>query len=353
MSGGVDSSVAALLMRRAGYECLGATMRLLGPDTAPPEGGERACCSLEDAEDARSVSYHLGMPYYVFNFTEDFRAQVLDRFAARYGAGETPNPCMDCNKYLKFGSLYRRARELDCGCMATGHYARIDREGDRWLLRKAADPGKDQSYVLCALTQEQLAFLRLPLGEIKKDRVRALAEEAGLSSARKPDSQDLCFAPDGDYAAFLERFTGRKSPPGDFVDREGNVLGRHRGLIRYTVGQRKGLGLSFPEPRYVCAKCAEDNTVVLGSREELFFRECTAEDFNCIAWDELPGEIRCKVKTRYRQREQTAFVRPEGAGRVRIRFETPLRAVECGQTAVLYDGDTVLGGGTICETRKA
>ena len=247
MSGGVDSSVAAYLMKESGYDCVGATMALVrSEDTG--SGRERACCSLDAVEDARSVACRLGIPYYGFNMRPAFQKEVIDRFVYAYEHGETPEPCIDCNRYLKFDRLYERARLLGCGLVATGHYARIEREDGRWLLKKAADPRRDQSYFLCTMTQEQLARTRFPLGGLCKEQTRRIAAEQGFYNAGRPDSQDLCFVPDGDYAGFIERCTGRKSPAGDFVDAQGRVLGRHRGVIRYTVGQRRGLGGCGPRP---------------------------------------------------------------------------------------------------------
>ena len=251
MSGGVDSAVAAYLMKQAGYRCVGATMRLYeNEDMAVCS--EKTCCSLEDVEDARAVAGRIGIPYYVFNFKQDFSRQVMDRFVSCYESGCTPNPCIDCNRFLKFDRMYRRARELGLHYVVTGHYARIVQgENGRWLLLKGPDPRKDQSYVLYAMTQEQLAHTRFPLGEMRKEEVRAIAERQGFVNAKKHDSQDICFVPQGDYAAFIRKRTGKTYPEGDFVDAQGHVLGRHRGIIHYTVGQRRGLGVSGGRPLYV------------------------------------------------------------------------------------------------------
>lgn len=263
MSGGVDSSVAALLTAREGFECIGCNMRLFDNEAAGLEE-ESGCCSLSDAEDARSVAYRLGMPFYAFNFTGEFRRDVMEPFAAAYRAGLTPNPCIECNRRLKFEKLLLRAKELGCARLVTGHYARTAFENGRWRLKKALDAERDQSYVLYMLTQEQLSMVRFPLGELTKAQVRRIAEENGFINADKPDSQDICFAPDGDYAAAIERITGAPSVPGDFVDQAGTVLGRHKGLDHYTVGQRRGLGLSFSRPMYVTALDPARNAVVLG-----------------------------------------------------------------------------------------
>ena len=279
MSGGVDSSLAAMLMQDDGYECIGCTMRLFHNEDAGLERS-RTCCSLEDVEDARSVADELGMRFYVFNFTDDFRNTVIRSFVESYQNGITPNPCIDCNRYMKFGKLFDRAKILDCNCVVTGHYARIEEQDGRYVLKKAIDATKDQSYVLYAMTQEQLAHTRFPLGNLSKTRVRALAEQNGFVNADKPDSQDICFVPNGDYAHIIELQTGCKAAAGNFVDQCGNVLGTHRGVIHYTIGQRKGLGIAAGEPLYVCRICPKSNTVVLGRNEDLFSTEANAMDFN-------------------------------------------------------------------------
>lgn len=346
MSGGVDSAVAAYLMKEKGYDCVGVTMRLYHNEDAGISK-EKTCCSLDDTEDARSVACRLGIPYYVFDFSADFRRQVIDRFVSAYECGQTPNPCIDCNRYLKFDRLYRRAEELNCDRIVTGHYARIQRSGNRYLLKKAAIPDKDQSYVLYALTQEQLAHTEFPLGEMPKSETRRIAEEQGFLNAHKRDSQDICFVPNGDYAAVIRQYTGKQYPAGDFVDREGTVLGQHKGIIHYTVGQRKGLGLALPEPLYVCEKDLAENRVVLGRNEDLYTRELNAEDFNWIAYENPPESLRVQAKVRYRQAEQWATVTPTGDRRIHLIFDEPQRAITAGQAVVLYDGDTVVGGGTI------
>ena len=346
MSGGVDSSVAAYLMKQRGFDCIGVTMKLFSNEGI---GCSRAknCCSLEDVEDARSVAYRLGIPYYVFNFTEDFGRQVIDRFVAAYENGATPNPCIDCNRYLKFERLYRRVAELGCDRVATGHYARIEKQGERYLLKKAADESKDQSYVLYAMTQEQLAHTAFPCGALSKTQTRQIAEEQGFLNAEKPDSQDICFVPDGDYAAFIRRYTGKSYPDGPFVTTQGTTVGRHRGIIHYTVGQRKGLGISSDRPLYVQSIDAAKNTVVLGEDRELFGTEVNAVNFNWIAFETPPDVLRAKAKIRYRHREQWATVEVTGENTVHLVFDAPQRAVTRGQAVVLYDGDTVLGGGEI------
>lgn len=346
MSGGVDSSVAAKLLCDAGNECIGCTMKLFDNCDAGLSRS-RTCCSLDDIEDARSVAFSLGMRYYVFNFKDDFREKVIKKFASAYLAGQTPNPCIDCNRYMKFDKLYERARLLGCDKIATGHYARIEFDGEKYLLKKARDESKDQSYVLYMLTQEQLAHTLFPLGELIKSETRAIAEASKLTNAQKPDSQDICFVPDGDYAAAIERLTGKTSAPGNFIDTDGNVLGTHRGITHYTIGQHRGLGLALPERRYICKIDAGSGTVTLGSGTELYSREVLVRDFNWISGEAPSGPIRCSAKIRYRQPEQAANVEPLSENEALIRFDTPQRAVTPGQSAVLYDDGTVIGGGII------
>ena len=346
MSGGVDSSVAAYLTKEMGYDCVGCTMKLYEHEgnEAP---GDRSCCTLDDAADARSVAYRIGMPFYVFNFKEEFRKTVIDTFVESYQKGRTPNPCIDCNRYLKFGKLYQRAKELQCDVIVTGHYARIEKAGDKYVLKKALDESKDQSYVLYSLTQGQLAHTLFPLGGMEKKETREIAERQGFLNANKPDSQDICFVPDGDYAKVIEDYTGTTSEPGDYVDLEGKVIGRHKGIIHYTIGQHKKLGQSFGEPKYVCRIDAKNNRVVLGRNEDVFSREVLAEDFNWISGETPKEPVRCTAKIRYRKKDEdcTAEVQPDGS--VLLTFDEPQRAVTPGQAAVLYDGDIVLGGGTI------
>ena len=349
MSGGVDSSAAAFLLKEAGHDLIGITMKLFDTGDAGVEG-ESACCSLDDAEDARAVARQLGFPHYVFNFSRPFRAQVMDRFACAYERGETPNPCIDCHKYLKFGSLLQRARELDRDYVATGHYVRLehDQGSGRWLLRKALHPEKDQSYVLYNLTQDQLSHSLFPLGGLSKPEIRAIAAEHGLINARKGESQDICFVPDGDYAAFIRRHTGREYPSGPFLDQEGNVLGTHTGIVDYTVGQRRGLGVSSNRGRlYVKEVRPLDNTVVLSDNASLFARSLTADRLNLIPLDRLDAPLRLRAKIRYRMAEQPCTVEQTGPDRVRVVFDQPQRAITPGQAVVFYDGDLVVGGATI------
>ena len=315
MSGGVDSSVAAYLAIESGLDCIGVTMKLFDNEDAGISR-EKSCCSLEDTEYARGVAYRL--------------------------------PCIDCNRYLKFDRLYRRAKELGCEYVVTGHYARIEEENGRFLLKKAVDPTKDQSYVLYSMTQDELRHTLFPLGGMTKTHTRELARKLGFYNSDKPDSQDICFVPDGDYASFIRSFTGRDYPRGEFVDKSGNVLGEHRGLIGYTVGQRKGLGIALGEPRYVTALMPKENRVVLGSNEDLMSRELDAKNFNFIAFDTPPAEFRASARVRYRQAEQPAIVRVTGEDTVHITFDEPQRAITKGQAVVVYDGDVVIGGGEIC-----
>ena len=340
MSGGVDSAAAAVLLGEAGYEAVGCTLRLY-------DGGEGGCCSLEDVEDARSTARRLGMDFHVFNFSSLFREQVMDQFVAGYQAGRTPNPCIQCNRRVKFEALLRRADDLGLRCIATGHYARVDCEGGRWRLLRGRDRRKDQSYVLYPLSQEVLSRLLLPVGEYDKAAVRALAEARGLCPAHKPDSQDICFVPDGNYPAFLQRYGGMALREGDFVDTQGRVLGRHRGLPCYTTGQRRGLGVSADRPLYVVRKDAESNTVVLGDEAALYSDTVWAEDFHWVSLPPQTGPLAVTAKTRYSQTEAAATLYPEENGAVRAVFDQPQRAVTAGQSLVCYRGDAVVGGGVI------
>ena len=348
MSGGVDSSVAALLMLEAGCECIGATMRLYGGQAVSPEGG-KTCCSLDDVEDARAVAQRLGIRHYVFNFTDEFQRQVMDKFVDTYYQGGTPNPCIDCNRYLKFGKLLQRAQELGCDWVVSGHYARVERDGatGRYLLKRAADRAKDQTYFLACLTQEQLSRTQFPLGALTKEQVRRIAEEHGFVNARKHDSQDICFVPGGDYTAFLREYTGRAPEPGDFINLQGEVVGRHRGTVCYTIGQRKGLGLSMGEPVYVCGKDMAAGTVTVGPNEALFSRELVAKDWVFFPFEKLTEPLAVTAKIRHSQFDQPATVYPEDGGLARVVFDEPQRAISPGQAVVLYQGDTVIGGGTI------
>lgn len=346
MSGGVDSSVAALLMKEKGYDCVGCTMKLYRNEDAGIEN-EHTCCSLDDVEDAKRIARYLEIPYYIFNFSQDFRANIIDRFVWSYENGRTPNPCIDCNRYMKFGKLFERAQILGCDKVVTGHYARIEKQSGQYILKKAVDAKKDQSYVLYTMTQKQLSQTMFPLGELEKTTVRKLAQEHGFTNAEKPDSQDICFVPDGDYARVVELYAKHPVCPGNFVDLSGAVLGQHRGIIHYTIGQRKGLGISFSKPHYVCAIDPASNTITLGKNADVHQRHLTADDFNWISGSAPCRPIRCKAKIRYGQAEQPATATALSDGTVKVLFDAPQRAITPGQAVVLYDGDIVLGGGVI------
>ncbi len=346
MSGGVDSSVAAYLTQKLGYDCIGCTMKLYNnEDAGIPK--EHTCCSLDDVEDARNVALRLGMPYYVFNFSDDFNEKVIQKFICYYRQAMTPNPCIDCNKYMKFDKLFDRAKIMGCDKVVTGHYARIEETPEGFVLKKALDLTKDQSYVLYQMNQEQLAHTLFPLGSMAKTETRAVADEMGFLNADKPDSQDICFVPDGDYAKVIEQITGETSEPGDFVLTDGTVVGRHKGIIHYTIGQRKGLGIAWTSPLYVLKLDTEKNQVVLGSNEDLFGTEVDVKEMHWISGQVPTGPFTCKAKLRYRHTEQPATVTIESDETIHLSFEEPQRAITPGQSAVLYDGDVVLGGGII------
>lgn len=342
MSGGVDSSVAAYLMTERGYHCAGVTMRQFCP-----EGGEAGSAQMET--DAARVCADLGISHTVLDLTSQFRKEVMDPFVRAYEAGETPNPCVICNRRMRAGHLLAYARKQGFDLVVTGHYARIafDAGLGRWLLRRGVDEGKDQSYVQYAMTQDQLRQFCFPLGELRKSRVRELAERLGLETAQKKDSQDICFVPDGDYGAFLERYTGKTYPKGDFLDQAGELLGRHRGAVRYTIGQRKGLRVSAASRLYVLEKDMAENTVTLGPEGTLYAPALLAGDVNWIAFERLSEPLRCTAQTRYHQPARPVTVTPQGEGQVRVYFDIPQRAVTPGQAVVFYEGDLVLGGGTI------
>jgi tRNA-specific 2-thiouridylase len=341
MSGGVDSSVAAALMLERGFECTGVTLKL--------NKGESRCCSLADVNDARNVAFKLGIDHYVLNFTEEFDSRVIRHFVETYERGGTPNPCIECNRHIKFNLLLLRARQLDFDVLVTGHYARVaqDASSGRFLLKTALDEKKDQSYVLYCLTQQQLGRAHFPLGELSKNDVRRIAEERKFVNAAKSESQDICFVHDGDYGNFIEGYTGKTYPEGDIIDMEGKVIGRHRGIIRYTIGQRRGLGVAANAPVYVAAKSTADNTVTLGPASALFSKSLIAKDINLIACADLKKPMRVMVKTRYLQAAQSAVAEQTGEDSLRIEFDAPQRAITAGQAAVMYDGDIVVGGGTI------
>jgi len=341
MSGGVDSSVAAFLTRQEGFSCTGATLRL----------HDRSCGGSDDVADARSVAQRLGFGHVVLEAREEFAENVMDPFVTCYESGQTPNPCIRCNRTMKFGLMLEKALEMGCDCVVSGHYARIcrDEETGRYLLYKAADRAKDQTYFLACLSQHQLAHIRFPLGELTKEEVRRIAEEQGFVTARKKDSQDICFVPDGDYVAFMESHTEKTYPWGSYLDLNGNVVGTHRGAVCYTIGQRKGLGIALGAPVYVCRKDMEENTVTVGPNDALFSNALRAEDMTFFPFPALTEPMAVTVKVRHSQHEQEAVIFPEENGTVRVEFNQPQRAVTPGQAVVLYQGDLVIGGGTITE----
>ena len=348
MSGGVDSSVSALVLLEAGYEVEGVTLKLFDNEDACLET-DKACCSLRDAELARQVCLDLDIPHFVYNFTRAFNAEVIDRFCSSYLNGETPNPCIDCNRHIKFAALQKRRRELGYDYVSTGHYVRrhYNERSGRYEIKCGLDANKDQSYVLFHLDQDTLAHMLFPLGELTKREVRELAAGRGFANADKPESQDICFVPDGDYASFIRKRTGRVFEAGPIVDRDGRLLGQHNGLIHYTIGQRKGIGVAAPEPLYVFAKDVAENRLVVGTNECTLCEGVEVRDVNFVARESIGRPDRFLVKTHYRQAARPALVEQTGDASVRIRFGSPQRACAPGQAAVVYDGDTVVCGGTI------
>ncbi|MDR3311371.1 MAG: tRNA 2-thiouridine(34) synthase MnmA [Oscillospiraceae bacterium] len=346
MSGGVDSSVAALLLAERGYDVTGVMMKLFENEDIG-EDILSSCCSLADRSEAEAAAAKIDVPFYVYNYAEEFRRGVMDYFAAEYCRGRTPNPCIECNRLLKFGALFWRADSLKCGFVATGHYARVERQNGRYLLRRSGDARKDQTYALYFLTQEQLARTLFPLGEYTKPEVREIAARFGLPNAAKPDSEDICFVPGGGYGAFLDLYTGEASEPGDFVSADGAFLGRHRGYRNYTIGQRRGLGVSSGGKLYVAAIDPAANVVTLGPADELYGGSLVMTGINLIAADSLVGEVSCQAKIRYGAEPAPATARQTGADEITVTFREPRRAITPGQACVLYDGDLVLGGGVI------
>jgi len=343
MSGGVDSSVAAALMLEAGYDVIGVTLKQWeGADGAMPTAG---CCTVGDAEDARRVAAQLDVPYYVLDYVAEFTAAVVDPFGAEYLAGRTPNPCIECNRKVRFTALLERTEALGCDVLVTGHHARTRHDGDGWHLLSAIDRAKDQSYVLHMLTQEQLSSIELPVGEMTKESVRGRAEELGLRTAHKPDSQDLCFVGRGDYREFLRRRFPETAAPGDIVDTKGVVVGTHDGTAGFTIGQRKGIGVALGDPRYVVDIEPLTRRVVIGPKEELAVDECRVDDVSFVAGAE-PTDPTVDVKVRYRARPVPANIERDGSSWI-VRFATPQNGVAPGQAAVFYRGEEVLGGGTI------
>lgn len=346
MSGGVDSSVAVFLLKSAGYDCLGATLKLYDKNDPYYKNSSFVGSGISSAQ---SVADALQIPFHLLEHRCDFKSSVIDRFVFEYERGNTPNPCIICNKTVKFPLLFKKADELNIDLVATGHYARIgyNAENGRYFIKKAKDLAKDQSYVLYSLSQDMLKRLVLPLGEYTKEEIRAIAAQNRFENAYKSDSQDICFVPDGDYYKFITEYTGKTYPAGDFTDKDGNVLGRHKGIIGYTVGQRRGLGLALKSPMYVCEKDHKNNRVILCENDRLFSNELVATDFNWMSTECPSAPVRLKARIRYNQAEQNATVYPLSNGNVRIEFDEPQRAISKGQSVVLYDGDAVAGGGVI------
>ena len=344
MSGGGDSSVAAYILKSRNFDCIGAMMKLY---EAEDTGKGRGCCGISDTDDARSVAAALGIPFYVLNFTDIFKEEVIERFVRLYGECKTPNPCLDCNRYVKFKHFLSKADELDAEYIATGHYARCILKNGRYLLAKGLDESKDQSYFLYSMTQYELSRTLFPLSFLTKEDVRNIAQEQGLVNAEKRESQDICFIPDGDYAKFICGYTNENPTQGCFVNEKGKVLGNHRGLIHYTIGQRKGLGLSNPNPLFVLKLIQSDNTVVVGESEKLYEKSCSASDINLIPFDEINGKITCQAKIRYAHKPAPATIWQTGDDSLHVEFDKPQRAITPGQAIVFYHGEICLGGGTI------
>ncbi len=344
MSGGVDSSSTALVLKEKGYEVVGITFEMFDMEKVC------GCKSTEkNSEDAKTVADKLDFEHYCVNVENCFREKVIERFIESYKNGETPNPCIECNKYIKFSKMIEKADEIGVKYIATGHYAKVefDEKSGRYILKKATDDKKDQSYVLYNLSQEQLSRLLLPLGDLTKEEIREKAREKDLVNADKPDSQDICFVPDGDYVGFIERYSGKKTTEGNMTDTDGTIVARHKGIEHYTIGQRKGLGISFGVPKFVVSKNAENNEVVVGDEEHLFKKSLVSTDVNFISVDKLTGPMKVAAKTRYKQKEQPAIISPLENGDVLVEFETEQRAITPGQSVVFYDGDIVVGGGKI------
>jgi len=349
MSGGVDSSVAAALLLEKGYDVIGVTLQIWPDIKDECRRNETGCCSLSAVEDARKVADKLNIPYYVLNFKDIFRNCVIDYFIEEYKKGRTPNPCIACNRRVKFEAMLQKAVSMGMDYIATGHYAKVvyDESGRRFLLKKSATATKDQTYALYTLTQYQLSKLLLPVGEYTKEQIREIAANLGLPVAKKPDSQEICFVDDNDYSRFITENSDYKPVPGYFRDTSGNILGKHTGIINYTVGQRKGLGIALGKPMYVVSIDPETNTVYLGDETEVYSKGLIASDINLISIDSLNGTMEVNAKIRYTAREAKAFISPMDDGSVKVEFETPQRAVTPGQSVVFYNGDIVVGGGII------
>lgn len=349
MSGGVDSSVAAYLLKEQGYEVIGVTMQIWQDEEETVQEENGGCCGLSAVEDARRVAASLDIPYYVMNFKKEFKENVMDYFVAEYLKGRTPNPCIACNRYVKWESLLKRSMEIGADYIATGHYAKITRlSNGRFALQKSVTAAKDQTYALYNLTQHQLSHTLMPVGDYSKDEIRAIAEKIGLRTANKPDSQEICFIPDNDYAGFIDReAAGSVPPPGNFVLSDGTVIGQHRGITHYTVGQRKGLGIAMGRPVFVTEIRSDTNEVVIGSNEEVFGTTLYAENLNFMSIPDLEGEMEVTAKIRYSHRGAPCNIKRVNEDRVVCQFHEPVRAITPGQAVVFYDGDIVVGGGTI------
>lgn len=348
MSGGVDSSVAAYLLKEQGYDVIGVTLRM-SPDDPDHEENEWACCSLSAVEDARRVADKLEIPFYVMNFKEIFKTQVIDYFIDEYMQGRTPNPCIACNKFIKFDALMKNAMALGADYVATGHYASIEKVGERYVLRKSEDQKKDQTYVLYNFTQFQLEHVLMPCGTYNKEEIREIARKLGLNVANKKDSVEICFIPDNDHGAFIKKNVGNRIREGNFVDKKGNVLGRHKGIVHYTIGQRKGLGIAFGTPMYVIDINPLTNEVVLGSEEDIFKTDLIVKDVNFLPFEKLAEPKKVQAKIRYSAKGSDAMIFPLEDGRVKVQFENKQRAITKGQSCVFYDGDILVGGGIIDE----
>lgn len=353
MSGGVDSSVAAYLLKEQGYDVIGVTMQIWQDEEETVQEENGGCCGLSAVEDARRVAAALDIPYYVMNFKKEFQKYVIDYFMDEYLNGRTPNPCIACNRYVKWEALLTRSMEIGADYIATGHYARIDvLPNGRYAIKHSATRMKDQTYALYNLTQDQLKRTLMPVGEYSKEEIRAIAEKIHLKVASKPDSQDICFVPDGDYAEFIRRESKKEVPEGNFVSTDGKILGRHKGITHYTVGQRKGLGLSLGHPAFVLGIRPETNEVVIGTNEESMTRFVKANRLNFMAVEDIEGEMRAFGKIRYNHKGAPCTVKRTGEDEILCTFDEPVRAVTPGQALVLYDGDYVLGGGTIITDRN-